>query len=51
MDTSIKIKGQVVDKGELMPDSYLALGDEETDPIDGIRTTDPAYGLPGVWIS
>jgi len=48
---SIKIKGQVVDKGELMPDSYLALGDDETDPIDGIRTTDPAYGLPGVWIS
>jgi flagellar biosynthesis protein FlhA len=48
---SIKIKGQVVDKGELMPDSYLALGDEETDPIEGIKTTDPAYGLPGVWIT
>ncbi|GAX60031.1 flagellar biosynthesis pathway, component [Candidatus Scalindua japonica] len=48
---SIKIKGQVVDKGELMPDSYLALGDDETDPIDGVRTTDPAYGLPGVWIA
>ncbi len=47
----IKIKGQVVDKGELMPDSYLALGDEETAPIDGIKTTDPAYGLPGVWIT
>jgi flagellar biosynthesis protein FlhA len=48
---SIKIKGQAVDKGELMPDSYLALGDDETSPIDGIKTTDPAYGLPGVWIS
>ncbi|MBZ0107214.1 MAG: flagellar biosynthesis protein FlhA [Candidatus Scalindua rubra] len=48
---SIKIKGQVVDKGELMPDCYLALGDEETDPIEGIKTTDPAYGLPGVWIT
>ncbi len=47
----IKIKGQVIDKGELMPDSYLALGDDGTDPIDGIRTTDPAYGLPGVWIA
>ncbi len=48
---SIKIKGQVVDKGELMPDSFLALGDDETDPIDGVKTTDPAYGLPGVWIT
>ncbi len=48
---SIKIKGQVIDSGELMPDSYLALGDDETDPIEGIKTTDPAYGLPGVWIT
>lgn len=48
---SIKIKGQVVDKGELMPDSYLALGDDETAPIEGVKTTDPAYGLPGVWIT
>ena len=48
---SIKIKGQVINKGELMPDSYLALGDEETSPIEGIKTTDPAYGLPGVWIT
>ena len=36
---SIKIKGQVIDSGELMPDSYLALGDDETDPIEGIKTT------------
>ncbi|MCP4253811.1 MAG: flagellar biosynthesis protein FlhA [Candidatus Scalindua sp.] len=47
----IKIKGQVIDKGELMPDNYLALGDDETDPIEGIKTIDPAYGLPGVWIA
>ncbi|MHC4267025.1 MAG: flagellar biosynthesis protein FlhA [Planctomycetota bacterium] len=48
---SIKIKGQVVDKGELMPDSYLALGEEGTAAIEGIKTTDPAYGLPGMWIT
>ena len=48
---SIKIKGQVVDKGELMPDSYLALGEEGTVAIEGIKTTDPAYGLPGMWIA
>jgi len=48
---TIKIKGQTVDKGELMPDSYLALGEEGVDPIEGIATTDPAYGLPGRWIT
>ncbi len=48
----IKIKGETVAKGEIMPDSYLALGGgEEQEPIEGIKTVDPAYGLPGVWIS
>ncbi|MHC4182168.1 MAG: flagellar biosynthesis protein FlhA [Planctomycetota bacterium] len=47
----IKIKGQTVARGELMPDSYLALGGDEQEPIEGIKTVDPAYGLPGVWIS
>lgn len=47
----IKIKGQTVAKGELMPDSYLALGGGEQKPIEGIKTTDPAYGLPGVWVT
>jgi flagellar biosynthesis protein FlhA len=48
---TIKIKGQTVDKGELMPDSYLALGEEGVEPIEGIATTDPAYGLPGKWVT
>lgn len=48
---SIKIKGQTVDKGELMPDSFLALGEEGVKPIEGIATTDPAYGLPGKWVT
>jgi flagellar biosynthesis protein FlhA len=48
---SIKIKGQVVGKGELMPDRYLALGENERSQIDGIKTTDPTYGLPGLWIT
>lgn len=47
----IKIKGQTVASGEIQPDSYLALGGEEQKPIEGIKTVDPAYGLPGVWIS
>ncbi len=46
----IKIKGQTVAKGELMPDSNLALGGGDQEPIEGVKTVDPAYGLPGVWI-
>ncbi|MGQ3685472.1 MAG: flagellar biosynthesis protein FlhA [Candidatus Loosdrechtia sp.] len=48
---TIKIKGQVVGKGELIPDRFLALGESETSQIEGIRTTDPTYGLPGLWIT
>lgn len=47
----INIKGQTVAKGEIMPDNFLALGGEGQKPIDGIKTVDPAYGLPGVWIA
>lgn len=48
---NIKIKGQTVAKGEIMPNSYLALGGDEQKPIEGVKTVDPAYGLPGVWVS
>ncbi len=46
----IKIKGQTVAKGEILPDSCLALGGDGQKPIEGVATTDPAYGLPSVWI-
>ncbi|NLK86669.1 MAG: flagellar biosynthesis protein FlhA [Clostridiaceae bacterium] len=48
----IKIKGVEVARGELMLDNYLAmnpgLAEEE---IDGIKTTEPAFGLPAIWIT
>lgn len=48
----IKIKGVEVEAGELMLDHYLAMNpglvEEE---IDGIKTTEPAFGLPAVWVS
>jgi len=48
----IKIKGLEVAKGEVMLDHYLALKPEEIDePIDGIDTFEPAFGLPALWIS
>lgn len=48
----INIKGLEVARGEVLPDHYLALKPEEVDdPIDGIETTEPAFGLPALWIS
>lgn len=46
------IKGNEVARGELMPDQYLAIdpGDARG-RIEGIKTKDPAFGLPAVWIS
>lgn len=49
---SIKIRGQEIARGELMAGNYLALDPGGvTRHIEGTKTTDPAYGLPGVWIS
>ena len=48
----IKIKGTDVAKGEVMPDHYLALKPDDVDePIEGIDTIEPTFGLPAVWIS
>ena len=47
----IKIKGSEVARGELMFDYFLAMnsgGVEEE--IDGIKTVEPAFGLPAIWI-
>ena len=49
---AIKIKGLEVASGEVMPDHYLALKPDEVDePVDGIETTEPAFGLPALWIT
>lgn len=48
----IKIKGVEAAHGELMLDHYMAMNpglvEEE---IDGIKTTEPAFGLPAIWIT
>ena len=48
----IKIKGNEVANGELLLDHYLAMspGIDDTE-IQGIDTTEPAFGLPALWIS
>ncbi len=48
----ISIKGEEIAKGEVLTDYYLAL--EPSAPaseIDGIETIEPAYGIPGKWIT
>ncbi len=48
----IKIKGVEITKGEILIDHFLAMSpglvDEE---LDGIKTTEPAFGLPAIWVS
>jgi len=48
---SIKIKGVEVGKGTIRMGRYLAMnpGDIEEE-IEGEKTTEPAFGLPAVWI-
>lgn len=47
----IKIKGIEVAKGELMFDHYMAMnpGTAEIE-LEGMKTMEPAFGLPAVWI-
>ncbi|WP_047981256.1 flagellar biosynthesis protein FlhA [Ornithinibacillus contaminans] len=48
----LKIKGNEVASGEILLDHYLAMTpDMDNDLIDGIETTEPAFGLPAKWIS
>ncbi|MGE6631417.1 flagellar biosynthesis protein FlhA [Bacillus sp. NPDC077027] len=48
----LKIKGNEVAKGELLLDHYLAMSPTpEDDPIEGIETIEPSFGLPAKWIS
>lgn len=47
----IRIRGEEVARGEVLVDYYLAL--EPPNPsgeIDGIKTIEPAYGIPSKWI-
>lgn len=48
----IKIKGVEVSKGELMFDHFLAMNSGMVEEeMDGIKTIEPAFGLPAIWIS
>jgi len=45
------IKGNKVAGGKLMPDHLLAMDPGNVlDPVDGVRTKEPAFGLDALWI-
>ncbi|HEX2923456.1 MAG TPA: flagellar biosynthesis protein FlhA, partial [Chloroflexota bacterium] len=47
----IKLRGVEIGRGELMVNRYLALGMGGEDAgLEGVKTSDPAFGLPAVWI-
>ncbi|MBK7349394.1 MAG: flagellar biosynthesis protein FlhA [Gemmatimonadetes bacterium] len=49
---AIKLRGVRVATGEILPRYQLALDTTGiAAPIEGIRTTDPSFGLPAVWIT
>lgn len=47
----IKIKGNMVARGDLLLNHYLAMSPGfEDDSVVGIETMEPAFGLPAIWI-
>ncbi len=48
----IKIRGQEIASSEIMLDRLMAIpGSDIEDPLQGIPTSEPAFGLPAIWIS
>jgi flagellar biosynthesis protein FlhA len=48
----IKLRGSVIAQGSCMPGYYLAMSsDAQDESLVGIKTHEPAFGLPALWIS
>jgi len=48
----VKLKGLGIGSGEVMPDHLLAIDTGMVaEPIGGVETTEPAFGLPALWIT
>ncbi len=47
----VKLKGLQIGRGEVMPGHLLAMNaGAVTEPVHGIETKEPAFGLPALWI-
>jgi len=48
----VKLRGSEIARSTVVPEHYLAMNPESPeDLMPGVRTTEPAFGLPAVWIS
>ncbi len=49
---SVKVKGEETGSGELMTGCYLAMDPGGvSQPVNGVQTVEPAFGLPAIWIT
>lgn len=49
---NIRIRGVQVAAGEILPDHFLAINPGgEVGEISGIHTTEPAFGVPAIWVT
>ena len=49
---AVMIKGVEVARGELLAGHYMAITPEDPGPeIKGVRTREPAFGLPAIWVA
>jgi len=49
---SIRIRGVQVAVGEILPDHFLAINPTgEAAEVAGVHTTEPAFGVPAVWVT
>ncbi|SMB82327.1 flagellar biosynthesis protein FlhA [Desulfonispora thiosulfatigenes DSM 11270] len=47
-----KIRGVEIASGEIMPDQFLAMNPDDSEAtIEGIKTTEPTFGLPAWWVT
>jgi flagellar biosynthesis protein FlhA len=47
---SFYIRGIEVGRAEVIPGHYLAVAPEKAEPLRGIPTKEPAFGIPAYWI-
>lgn len=48
----LRIRGVQVAMGEILPDHYLAINPGEgAGDLPGVHTTEPAFGVPAIWIT
>lgn len=48
----VKIRGSIIAKGEIMPNMLLCMDPESNEiGMQGIKTVEPTFGLPAIWIN